>query len=97
MLRTAPVHLNATAVANTAKFVMMYVGKPHHLLIEELIDLHAALVDPQELSVPSSVFEACAKESGLKNAPHLARAVIMRCGTLETYFRNSASPARRTS
>ena len=39
--------------------------------------MHAAFVDPQELAVPPSIFEACASEKGLKTAPHVAKALVM--------------------
>ena len=85
LMSSAPVNLQPAQVASTAKFVMMYVGQPHHQLIEDLLQMHAAYVDPQELSVPASAFEACSNESkGFKAAPHLARAIIMALWDTET-------------
>ena len=77
VMASAPVTLNASGVAGAARFVMGFVGTKHAPLLTELCDLHAALVDPQTLQVPSSIFDVLGKEANLKVTPHLNIAIVM--------------------
>ena len=71
---------------------MMYVGKPHHQLIEDLLEMHAAYVDAQELAVPTTAVEACASDKGINTAPHLARAIIMTLWAPEAVIPKQRTP-----
>ena len=61
---------------------MKYFGTSHHELLLELPAQHSAIVDPQELSVPSSHFEALAVPS-FNEAPHLRKAIMQAMWTSE--------------
>ena len=83
VMGTSPVALTPGAVSGVARFVMQYFGSKHHDLLVELTRLHAALVDPQNFSVPATTFETLAKQVNLTNAPHFKQAIVMALWTSE--------------
>ena len=63
VMSSALVTLQPHAAAHSARFVMVYAGQPHHQMIEDLLQVQSAYVDPQKLSAPASPFEARAGDT----------------------------------
>ena len=75
----APVPVTQGQVSAVARFLLQYIRENVASLVTELCNAHAHLVDPQELSVPGTIFDALSKDPAYYDKWHFKIGIVMTC------------------
>ena len=90
--KRSPAKVAARALESLAKFYLGYLKEEAKHLADELVDFHAARVNPRELCVSAGFFQSLAVEAGFLRAPLVRHYVLLTQYTKEKSKTAAGSP-----